>query len=221
MILAMPRLLRLGLACFALALPALAQTWTEVRSPHFIVLTDAGRDSGRNVALRFEQMRQTFGAILQKPLVRAGAPLEIIAFKTARAMQTALPRHPQAAGLFVSAADADYVLLDLSAPDPYAALARDYAHSVIVANTPPLPLWYDVGMAEYFSTINVGSKDVQLGRRPAFVDDALATGKLMPAAVFLGLDRTSSEYKQGDATFRAQCWLMVSWLMANRQLGGQ
>ncbi|MDP9268164.1 MAG: tetratricopeptide repeat protein [Acidobacteriota bacterium] len=204
-----------------LALPALAQDWTEVRSPHFIVLTDAGRDRGRAVALRFEQMRQTLGPILQKPEVRGAVPIEIIAFKATSAMQAALPRRPprdvQAAGLFLSAADADYILLDLSAPDPYASITRDYAHAVIVASTPPLPLWYDVGMAEYFSTIDVGPKAVRLGRPPVFLA-ALAGRKLMPAATFLAVGRTSPEYKQGAAAYRAQCWLMISWIVADHQL---
>jgi|GEM_PF-6632597 len=215
---AMPRRLRLSLMLLALTLPAWAQNWIEVRSPHFIVLTNTGRDSGRAVALRFEQMRHVFGAILQRPDVRAGAPLEIIAFKTTREMQAALPHDPKATGFFVSAADADYALLDLSAPDPYAGVTRDYAYSVIVANTPPLPAWYDVGMAEYFSTVNVGLKDVQLGRHPAVVDDALAGRKLMPAATFLAIERASPEYKRSGSAYRVQCWLMVSWLMATHQL---
>src|SRR4051812_39998230 len=214
---AMSRLLRQFLIVCLLALPAAAeQQWTEVRSPHFLVLTDAGRDTGRKVALRFEQMRQVFGSVLQKPSVRAGVPLNIIAFRTSLEMRTALPHDPQAQGVFVSAADADYILLDLSAADPYAAVARDYANSVIVANTPPLPLWYDVGMAEYFSTVVVSPKEAQLGKPPEIV--AQAASKLQPAAVFLGLDHSSAEYKTGDAGYRAQCWLMVAWLMANHQL---
>jgi len=35
--------------------------WMEIRSPHFSVVTDAGEKRGREVAMRFEQMRAVFG----------------------------------------------------------------------------------------------------------------------------------------------------------------
>src|SRR5438270_4498731 len=186
---AMPRLLRLCLAVCALGLPAWGgdSTWIEVRSPNFVVTTDTGLSSGRAVALRFEQMRQVIGSILQHADVHASVPLHIIAFKTTHEMQVAVPRGAPGGSLYVSAPDADFVLLDLSAPDPYAGIARDYARGVIAGNTPVMPLWFDEGLSAYFSTINVGEKDVQLGRRPAFVEQALAGHKLQPAAEFLAV----------------------------------
>jgi hypothetical protein len=38
--------------------------WVEVHSPHFSVITDTGEKRGREVALKFEQMRAVFGALL-------------------------------------------------------------------------------------------------------------------------------------------------------------
>src|SRR5207248_4733554 len=43
-----------------------AQKWVEIRSPHFVVDTDAGDKRGREVALHFEQMRTIFGQLLSK-----------------------------------------------------------------------------------------------------------------------------------------------------------
>ena len=40
--------------------------WVEVRSPNFSVVTDAGEKRGREVAMRFEQMRAVFGALMTK-----------------------------------------------------------------------------------------------------------------------------------------------------------
>jgi kynureninase len=44
----------------------------EVRSPNFSVVTDAGEKRGREVAMRFEQMRAVFGALMTKANVNAG-----------------------------------------------------------------------------------------------------------------------------------------------------
>ncbi|MBI2679218.1 MAG: hypothetical protein HYX28_10605 [Candidatus Koribacter versatilis] len=212
----MPRLLRLCLALCALALPALAQDWIEVRSPNFVVTTSTSLSSGRAVALRFEQMRKVFGSVLQRADVRATVPLHILAFKTAREFQTAVPHGAPGGGLYVVAPDAEYALLDLSAKEPYAPIARDYARSVVVANTPMMPPWFDEGVAAYLATLNVGEKDVQLGRRPAFVDEALAARKLLPATSFLAVTRQSPEFK--SAAYAAQSWLLVSWLLAAHRL---
>jgi hypothetical protein len=37
-----------------------------VRSPNFSVVTDAGERQGREVAMRFEQMRAAFGTLMTK-----------------------------------------------------------------------------------------------------------------------------------------------------------
>jgi hypothetical protein len=38
----------------------------ELRSPHFSVVSDGGEKRGREVAVRFEQMRSIFGALMTK-----------------------------------------------------------------------------------------------------------------------------------------------------------
>ncbi len=60
---------------FLLALPAFAQDWVEVKSAHFSVVTDAGEKRGREVALRFEQMRSAFARIFRAAKVNVAVPL--------------------------------------------------------------------------------------------------------------------------------------------------
>ena len=47
-----------------------AQNWVEVRSRNFAVNTDAGEKRGREVALRFEQMRALFGSLWLKDKIK-------------------------------------------------------------------------------------------------------------------------------------------------------
>src|SRR5881227_3237061 len=56
--------------------------WIRVSSSHFSVLTDAGEKRGREVILRFEQMRAVFAQLLMKTRVRMPEPIEIIAVKS-------------------------------------------------------------------------------------------------------------------------------------------
>jgi len=78
---------------FMLALESLSATyraaekpWTEVKSPHFRVLTDASATSGRRVAFEFEQLRSVFARQFPNFRLDSGAPLVIFA---ARDEQTA------------------------------------------------------------------------------------------------------------------------------------
>ena len=66
------------------ALPAHAAAeppWLEIHSAHFTVITDAGDKKGREVALRFEQMRSVFASLLTKDRLNQSVPLTILAFK--------------------------------------------------------------------------------------------------------------------------------------------
>src|SRR3954468_827333 len=64
-----------------LVLSASDQVWTEVRTPHFVLMTDAGKKKGREVGLRFEQMRSVFGTLLQRAKINIPVPTQIIAFR--------------------------------------------------------------------------------------------------------------------------------------------
>jgi hypothetical protein len=55
--------------------------WLEVHSTHFTVITDAGEKKGREVALRFEQMRAVFALLLGKEHLNQSVPLTILAFQ--------------------------------------------------------------------------------------------------------------------------------------------
>lgn len=65
--------------------------WVEVRSPHFSVVTDASEKRGREVALRFEQMRIAFGTLLAKARINLPVPLQIVAFRNTRELNNYVP----------------------------------------------------------------------------------------------------------------------------------
>ena len=65
--------------------------WMEVRSPHFSVVTDTSEKRGREVALRFEQMRAVFGALLTQAKVNLPVPLQVVAFRDTKEMKRHVP----------------------------------------------------------------------------------------------------------------------------------
>ncbi len=65
--------------------------WVEIHSPNFSVVTDAGEKRGREVAMRFEQMRAVFGALMTKANVNLPIPLQIVAFRNTKEMRQVAP----------------------------------------------------------------------------------------------------------------------------------
>jgi hypothetical protein len=106
------------IACSFSAVFAGEPQWVEVRSPNFSVITDAGEKHGREVALRFEQMRSVFGTLMTRAKVNLPVPLQIMAFRNTKEMRQVAPiwngKPTQVAGLFQSGEDRSFIMLDMS-----------------------------------------------------------------------------------------------------------
>ncbi|HMF92182.1 MAG TPA: tetratricopeptide repeat protein [Candidatus Angelobacter sp.] len=79
-------LVLVALAAATCASGQTAEPWTEVNSPHFSVVTDAGEKAGREVAVHFEQMREAFAQLLLAGGKMQSSPVRIIAFRHKHAM---------------------------------------------------------------------------------------------------------------------------------------
>src|SRR5438270_6778535 len=112
-------LLLVGLGLLSSAIVSASEPqWLEIQSSHFSVITDAGERRGREVAMRFEQMRAVFGALMVKANVNIPVPLQIVAFRNTKELRQIAPlwhgKPIQLAGLFQGGEDRSYIMLDLS-----------------------------------------------------------------------------------------------------------
>src|SRR3954470_10245342 len=151
-----------------------AQNWVEIKSRNFTVITDGGEKRGREVALRFEQMRAIFGTlIVRDKIINATAPLSIIAFKDSKELSQVAPlfngKPVTLAGVYYGGEDRHFIALDLSSLRGWQVVFHEYAHMLLNTNFRPAVPWFDEGFAEYFSTIDVEKKAVHIGRAPDYV----------------------------------------------------
>src|SRR5947209_1540527 len=102
--------------------------WLEIHSTHFTVITDAGDKRGREVALRFEQMRAVFATLLGKDRLSVPVPLTILAFKNDKTYYQLAPlRNGQpidTPGFILPGDDQDFIALNLSENEPWRAIAH-------------------------------------------------------------------------------------------------
>jgi tetratricopeptide (TPR) repeat protein len=204
---------------------ASAQQWTEVQSPHFTVITDAGEKRGREVALRFEQVHDSFGVILQKMKVNSPVPLTIIALKNNKEIANYAPlfhgKPTTVAGFFQQGQDRDFIVVDLSSETGWHVVYHEYAHLLLHSNFDVLPVWFDEGFAEYFATLRVEKKDLFFGEMSDSVKYILLQNSWMKSASLFAINHESPEYNEnGDHTsvFYSQSWLAVHYLMDKRKM---
>src|SRR5438105_3680636 len=115
-----------------------ADTWFEVRSPHFTVVTDAGEKRGREVAMRLEQMRAAFGVIVNRDHVNIPIPVEVVAFRSSKEIRKYSPlfngKPVELAGYYQPGQDRNYIALDLSANNALEATFHEYGHMLLNGN---------------------------------------------------------------------------------------
>jgi Flp pilus assembly protein TadD len=211
-------------SCLLCGPGARADSWTRVRSTHFEANTDAGADRGRQVVLRFEQMRSIFGQLILRQEVNIPVPLTIIAFRDSQEMQAHVPvyqgKAAELSGFFAGRPDRDFIVLDLSAPDAWTTISHEYGHLLLDGNYPTTPLWFDEGFADYFSTINVLRDGIEVGQPPRGYVDLLQRSPWIPFGELLQVQPDSSTYKLSDrrSLFYAESWALVHYLFDAQKL---
>jgi Flp pilus assembly protein TadD len=217
--------LMLLLALAGLPARAAEPQWVEVRSPHFTVLTDAGEKQGRDIALRFERMRNSFGTLFSRARVNMPVPLEVVAFRSGKEVKQVLPlwkgKPVEDAGYYQPGQDRDYIMLDLSANDVWRVVFHEYGHLLLRGNYPATAPWFDEGFAEYFSTIEITPKDVTIGQPPQSDAYMLSHQSFMPLVDLFSVRHDSAAYNEsGDrrTMFYAQSWLVMHYLFDLKKL---
>jgi tetratricopeptide (TPR) repeat protein len=218
------RLVLLGSLASALSTSSSAKdAWIEIRSPHFLVVSNASEHDARKVADQFEQFREVFQAAFPKLRVDLGKPLIIFAVKNEESMRDLIPQywekkgsiHPD--GIYVPAEDAHSVVVrtDVQDSNPYHIIYHEYTHALMDLNFSGLPVWFSEGLAEFFGNSTLRDKDVEIGQiAPAHLQ-VLRDSRLIPIDTLLRADHSSPYYNEQNraSVFYAESWAIVHYLM--------
>jgi tetratricopeptide (TPR) repeat protein len=221
----------LGLAALATVLPCTGalgasdpnQGWIEVRSPHFVVASNAGEKEARRIADQFEQIRALFHTAFPNLRVDPSEPVLILAAKNENTMKMLLPEewevkgHVHPAGLYQQGEDKHYVILrvDSAGENPYHALYHEYTHALLHLNFTGLPLWLDEGLAEFYGNSRLGEKESKVGTIDQTHLYILGQNKLLPIETLLNVEQGSPYYSEANraSVFYAESWALVHYLM--------
>ena len=212
-----------GIALFcAPALRAKSETWVEVRSPHFIVISNAGEKEARQTAVHFEQIRTLFRQLLAGEQNAPSPTITIFAVKNEASLRELLPEywakgHGHIAGIFFDHFYQFYAAVQLDAPgdNPYATIYHEYYHSLTVPYFPGLPLWLAEGLAEFFGNTQIEDTKAYSGQPAPGLIQTFQQGRWIPLTTLVSVDYTSPYYNERNkmSEFYAESWALVHYLM--------
>src|SRR5579862_3253032 len=110
------------------------ESWIQITSPHFVVVTNSSEKQGRRIADQFERMRSLFHALFPKSQMDAtGAPIIVLAmnddkdFRALEPPEYMVKGSLKLGGLFLEAPDKNYVLMriDAEGEHPYSVIYHD------------------------------------------------------------------------------------------------
>lgn len=173
-------------------------------------------------------MRAVFANVLTKDRLNQSVPLTIFAFGDDRQYFQLAPlqqgRPIDVPGFLVRGGDQDFVALNLSEPDPWRAVAHDFGLMLLSYNYPPTEGWFDEGLAEYFSSLGIENRQVQIGGEP-LIGQPGATTQLLKAQtwqplpdLFTAKNDSSAQAGNVPTLYTAESWIVMHYLLHEKKL---
>jgi len=206
--------------------------WVEVRSPNFIIVSNAGEKQARRTAIQFEQIHTLFRDGLAVAQGHPSPVITVFALKDEKSLGELLPEywtrgHMHPSGVFAYRMYQYYAAVNLEAQgtNPFATMYHEYYHSLTMPYFPELPIWLSEGLADFFGESQVNGNVATMGiPDPALIEE-LRHNKLIPLDVLFHVDASSPSYNEENkvSVFYAESWALTHYLMlgdkqAHRQM---
>lgn len=206
------------------------QKWLEVRSLHFMVISNADESDAVRVTGQLEKMRAVFQKIFPDSNFDPGAPIIVLALRSRKDFEAVEPASYLArdqvdlGGLFMRAPDVNYILLRLedAGSNPFAGIYHEYTHMLWGHAADWLPLWLNEGTAEFYQNTEIYSDEVRLGRIDTTDLHPLYVNPPLPLETLFAVDHNSPYYHQKEqgSIFYAECLALTHYLtIEDRQRG--
>jgi len=184
--------------------------WAEIQTRNYLVTGDASEKDLRLAASELELFRSQFAALFPRAQGPSSVPTRVVVM-----------RDSNGGSLLQIGPDLNYILLSAGQKLP-ASLLRSYVPLLIRDSMIPVPLWFQVGVAEYFGTYKLDrlgdSRIVKLG-----LDDYKGNVKdkdIMPLATLFAAREDS--FKNADEKarklFTSQSCALINYLIQSRLL---
>jgi tetratricopeptide (TPR) repeat protein len=196
-----------------------ADKWTRVQSKNFLLVGSATENEIREVAEGLEVFRTSFSKFFE---VKNGpsVPTTVVVFRSDQAFKPFKPvyqgKPANVAGYFQPGQDTNFIALAADMDTPR-VIYHELVHRLLSDNLGGLPLWFQEGFAECFSSIKIIGRDkkVQIGNALAEHVELLNQRNFMPLEKLFAIAHGSKEYNEEEkqGLFYAESWAFVHYMM--------
>ena len=196
-------------------------TWVSVRTKNFFMLGNASEKDIRKVGLKLEQFREVFTRLFPKIKFNTPVPTTVIVFKSDSSFGPFKPR-PNLAGYFQPGPEVNYIALTTEVrgqQDPFNVIFHEYTHLLVDNTFESAPVWFNEGLAEYYSTFSItDDQKIRLGTPIGNHVFLLRESKMLPLRTLFEVDHKSPHYNESkkQSIFYAQSWALVHYLIIGK-----
>jgi Flp pilus assembly protein TadD len=212
----------------AAGLAGAAETWIEVKTANFTVVSNAGEGTAQRTAREFEQVRAAYAKVWPWAHLAQGRPTVILALKNEATLRRWAPGYYEVKGGIdvvsgsAIGADRQYLLVrtdyrpDNAQVTPNFNLYRAYLGVLISGSFERrLPLWLSNGLAEVLGNTSVRDKEILAGQPVPWEFRRFNQGFRIPLRAILDARAESALLNKEDerAQFDAQTYVLVHYLL--------
>jgi hypothetical protein len=190
---------------------AAKDNWVSIRTTNFFLLGNGGEKQTRQVGLKLEQFREAFIRLFPNIRFITPVPTTVIVFKS-DSSYAPFKSMANSVGYFQPGSDVNYITLttELNASqDPFSVIFHEYTHLLVNNTLKNAPLWFNEGLAEYYSTFKINDdQKVTLGAPIGNHVFLLRQSKMLPLKTLFEVDHKSPHYNESkkQGIFYAQSW---------------
>lgn len=188
--------------------------WYRFQAGTWEFYTDGGDRRGEQL---LRQLAEAHAALLAAAPELASVPaaprrpLRVMLFRSGRDFAP-FRRGEAHRGLYLSGVRNDWILLPDSGGETARAARHELVHLMLRRAGARPPAWLEEGLADYYSTMELGSGRLRLGRAPAGHAQLLRDETWIGAARLLSLQPEDARGREAGL-FYAQSWALVRWMM--------
>jgi tetratricopeptide (TPR) repeat protein len=209
----------LSVSALAIEPPREKERWTTLAIDELTVYSSADDATTRDVASDLIRLRGALG-VVTKLKVRSPLPTRVYIFGDRRTFeqycQAAIGRSDNLSGVFLSDRDGNHVLIAGSSKGVDRVVFHELTH-YFLRNTvsSQVPLWFNEGLAEFYSTFTARKDAVSVGLPVAEHLAWLHQQSLIPLKDLFAITHDSKDYHEGNrqGVFYAESWALVHYLM--------
>lgn len=204
----------------AAALPSKKDAWIRVNTAHFTIYSNGSEGKAKDIGLEFERLRAVLARLKPDLKVNSPMPTTIFVFRNESTFEPYEPLYQgkpmRVAGFYQPSHDGNFMtVLAGWNVDARARVYHEFLHEFLDTNLPPQPLWFEEGMADFYSTFRATDDEAEIGRPVEDHVRWLREKTLLPLDQLFAVDHSSPEYNEESrrGVFYAESWALVHYLM--------